>query len=65
MKNHQKDFWRYKAKKRGQKKNYGTEHKSTILSDGKWVNGINKSEFYSSYTISWCLPIKYSFHMCK
>ena len=56
-----------KQRKEGKKKkkDYGTEHKSTILFDSKWVNGIHKSEFYSSYTISWCLPIKFSFHMCK
>ena len=46
MKNHPKDYWRYKAKQRGTKKDYGTEHKSTILSDDKWVNGIHKSEFH-------------------
>ena len=35
-----------KQSKEGQKKDYGTEHKSTTLSDDKWVNGIHKSEFH-------------------
>lgn len=50
MKNHQR-LLKIQSKEKRAKKiyiyiYYGTEHKSTIPSDDKWVNGIHKCEFH-------------------